>query len=813
MASFFDFLMTFQRALKALQLYTPAHPRHVESLAALEVAYGQFLQGRNQVQIAARNGRLFVDRQMEDIDNMQIRAIARIFEERSIHAMNLYPEATPQDLSALLTALNMKPNALRGLGGAKKYLEDQGVSKIRILATRLEEVSEAGEVAAALLESVGGMPSGARIGGDSGRIPLTPWPSTTATGAGAGSGTGSPGTGGSGGGLGSGAGSAGEPGPGIPHAGQGTGPDIGTVVGQVQGFLASLQGGGHAPADISGFGAFLEGMGLDRQGTQPTTQGVITKAVTSLEPGAQLSILQGANELRPGPLRTVFGRLSTTLAAPGLASAFGRGTLSQQQLLESADRLKGLAPSPQTWVTQLTDALRKQGMSEGELSELVDILTWESRPTEDRIKALLEGQKMFEMPVDKVLAFLRELLEAGRNTEFLRLLRHYASGLVVPAVARRLAVAQAFEKIADWVDMPGMPGNILDELMEILTRGYGREKDPEVHQWFSKAVEHILWFWVESADPQRATSLLGELQDVVTELSLPAAWKEKATEELLERLGAPERLDKVLALLFNLDRPTASAQIHPFLRMLGPSAANHLAERLSQETDRGRRGRLLEALKACGQTAEAPLLESLKSSEWFVVRNALNVLGEVAGPERLPELIPFLNHPDLRVETAAVRTVGHLGGREAEAALAQLLHSRLDPNLLLEVLFALEEMNARNSASAILALLKASKGRTRPGHDKVREKTIEVLGKLGALVAIPDLAELLQRHKGFFRDSKEPLPIRTRALRALHALGSSEAMDAISRALAAEPAGPEQDALQEALALAKARSTPIPEAR
>jgi HEAT repeat protein len=810
MTSFFDFVMTFQRALKALQLYSLGHPRQEDSISALHTIYGEFLQGRSQVQVATRNGRLFVDRQMEDADNIQIRAMARIFEEHSVYALNLYPNASVKELGALLSALNMKPSALRSLGGAKKFLEDQEVTRIRILAARLEDVSEAGEIAATVLESTGGMSISSLIGGESPRrTSLTPRPASPRLGKDESFGFGRSSNAGSGSAAGAGSGT--QPRPGLPKPGNTPGPGLNTVVGQVQGFLSSLHRGDYAPADVSGFGAFLDGMGLDRQGNQPNTQGVIMKAVSSLENSQQLSILQGAGELRPGPLRTLFSRLSTTLAAPGLASAFEQGSISREQLMETAERLKAISPSPQAFAKQLEEALRRQGMSEKQLGELVDILTWESRPAEERIKALLEGQRIFEMPVDKVLAFLRELLEAGRNTEFLRLMRHYATGLVAPAVARRQTVAQAFEKIADWVDMPGMPTGILDELMELLTRGYGREKDPDVHQWFSKAVEHVLWFWVETSYPQRACLLLAELQDVVTELSLPAPWKEKATEDLLARLGSPERVDKLLALLFLLDRTSAIAQIHPFLRMLGPSAANHLTERLSRELDKGRRSRLLEALKACGQTAELPLLESLKSGEWFVVRNALIVLGEVASQERLGDLLPFLNHSDIRVQTAAVRTVGRLGGREAESALAQLLSTRTDATLLLEVLFVLDELKSRNSITAILALMKASKGRTRPGHDKVREKAIEVLGHLGSPSAIPDLTILLQRQKGFFRDSKEPLAVRVLALRSLQTLGNPEALAAIASALDAEPAGAERDALLENLA--QARHTTLPDAK
>ncbi|HWQ09554.1 MAG TPA: HEAT repeat domain-containing protein, partial [Holophaga sp.] len=494
----------------------------------------------------------------------------------------------------------------------------------------------------------------------------------------------------------------------------------------------------------------------------------------------------------------LLGRLSSSMSAQSLARSFGRGSQSLEQVADVAGQVKALSSNPGQWRDQLMDALRHEGMSDGQIQELIEILNWDSLPVEVKLDKLMEGQRIFEMPTRKVLAFMRELLEAGRNLEFLRLMRQYAAGLFSPAVVRRTAVATGFEGIADWVDIPGMPQSLMSELMELLSRAFGREKDPEVHQWLSKAVEHILWFWVESGDPRTAHALFTELQDVVTELSLPAPWKSQATAELLARLGSPERLDKVLGQLFLMDRQEAADRIHPYLRMLGPSAANHLVDRLSAEPDRSRRGRLLEALKSCGQVAEAPLLESLKSPEWYVVRNALIVLAEIADSERVPELQGLLLHPDARVVAAAIRAVGRLGGRTAEGALVPLLNHR-DHAIQMEALFTLNEMKARQAVPALLELVKGGKGRVRPPLERIRVKALEVLGQLGSNSVIPDLRELAARRRGFFRDLKEPQPIRVQALKALARLDTPEAREAIQRILAEEPAGPEREALQAAL--------------
>ena len=160
-----DFLMTFQRALKACQLYGTTHPRTAQTMKALVESYGQLLQNKPQVQIAARNGRLFVDKAMEDSQNLQVKNLALTLEEREIHALTLYSGATIVELQALLNLLCQKPNQLRAQGGAKKVLEGQNVVGIRILAVRLEDVSEAGEITSALLQSIAGLTGGSGTGG------------------------------------------------------------------------------------------------------------------------------------------------------------------------------------------------------------------------------------------------------------------------------------------------------------------------------------------------------------------------------------------------------------------------------------------------------------------------------------------------------------------------------------------------------------------------------------------------------------------------------------------------------------------------
>ncbi|MBP1627301.1 MAG: hypothetical protein H6Q00_1776, partial [Holophagaceae bacterium] len=523
---------------------------------------------------------------------------------------------------------------------------------------------------------------------------------------------------------------------------------------------------------------------------------VLNQSVTALPPGPRLGVLLGAASLRSGPLRNTFGRMAGSLGASSLAQAYLNGSIDIQELGGHSDKLRSVSPSPERWGEQLAQALQQGGMSEHDLKDLMEVLTWDSQPPETKLAKLLEGQRIFEIPVEKVLAFLRELLEGGRITEFIRLQRHFASGIVAPAVNRRKLVAEAFVTISDWVDIPGMPLGVIQDLEQILNQAWGREKDPVIHTSTSKAVEHLLWYWVQQGEARRMATLFSELQDVATELNPPAPWKSEAARDLLLRLGSPERVGSILDRIPTLDRQDVATQVLPYLQMLGPAGVNLLVERLAQEPDRTRRSRLLEALKACGSVSETPLLESLHAKDWFVVRNALIVLSEVAGPDRLPEIQACLSHEDNRVQRAAIRAVGRLGGRSAENAILPLLFQK-DAETQIEVLFTLAELNSKNAIPGLLHFLKTSKGKGNPAQERVREKTIEVLGQLKSPTVIPVLEELLARHRKFFMESKETLPIRLAALRALLAQENPETQAIIAKVMDAEPNGPDRQALQQ----------------
>ena len=378
MSASLDFLVSFQWALKTCRLYGPAHVRSREGVTALQGGYQRFLKDKPQVQIAARNGKMFVDKVLEDAQNLQTKALAGELEERGIHALLLFPGATLEELQALIDVLCLKPGQVRAQGGAKKLLEDKGVTRVRILAVRLEDVSEGGEISAALLESLAGLAGAISFGGA--QSPASSGAPVAKPGAPGASPRAFP----------SGPSTAGQAAGGGGGGGGAQSHDFNNLVDQMRGFLLSRSAGAQGAPDLSGLGNYLQSLGMDQQGVQPGTQGAVRQALASLAPEQQLELFRGAAQLHTGALRNLFGRISSTMAAPSFAAAYARGSISEEKIADLAEQLKPLSPSPERWGDQLVDALRREGMSEGQLRELVDIMAWDSQPIGTKLAKLLE---------------------------------------------------------------------------------------------------------------------------------------------------------------------------------------------------------------------------------------------------------------------------------------------------------------------------------------------------------------------------------------------------------------------------------------
>ena len=274
---------------------------------------------------------------------------------------------------------------------------------------------------------------------------------------------------------------------------------------------------------------------------------------------------------------------------------------------------------------------------------------------------------------------------------------------------------------ADGVDVSQDPGLTLDIVLELLAAAEPTPDDP--------------------------------VRDVATRLVRP-----EVARELGRRLGDAHDEE---------ERGTLLAAAKGVGRLVAPV----FAEEMCTSEDRATRRALVHALTFLGDDAVQPVEALLDRGEWYVVRNAVTVLGAIGAPGTVARLERYLNHPDARVRREAVMAMAKLGGDQ----VGHLLIGGLVDG----------DADVRAAAIMVAGILKVSEAapvlRSRLDEEPNEGVTIEAIRTLGKL-GDPDAVPLIKRRavpSFFVRPSRV---LRMAAYRALAAIGTPDAVRVLEEA-------------------------------
>jgi hypothetical protein len=412
-------------------------------------------------------------------------------------------------------------------------------------------------------------------------------------------------------------------------------------------------------------------------------------------------------------------------------------------------------------LTLLRERLVAMGINREQFDELLNVVSFDKLPVEQRIEKLLAGDALFNFPANKLQHFVRELIEGGRAQELHRLLERYVTGLTRDSYVVRHSVSDGLSQIVTF----HLPRETEQIVGTAILNHFVKENDARVRAVATEAAANFVSALVSSGRSEPALRVVERL-----DVAAPAA-----TADLARALGESQRAEGVITQVRTADPETLTRVVLPLVVRLGGAIAHPVIEALGNEEDRNRRGRLVKALKSIGEPAFPALVETLRSSVWFVVRNTLNVLGDVGTPAQVEAIGRTLRHSDPRVRRAAARALGKIGGTEAERLLVEAMSDR-DQETQAEVLLCLGSMKA---TTAIPGLAELARAKLLGTDDKVRELALTTLGQIGSDEAVPVLAEIV-RPKGFFvRDTPT---IRVAAAKALAAIKTPAATDVLRNA-------------------------------
>lgn len=232
----------------------------------------------------------------------------------------------------------------------------------------------------------------------------------------------------------------------------------------------------------------------------------------------------------------------------------------------------------------------------------------------------------------------------------------------------------------------------------------------------------------------------------------------------LKRLMSRKHLTMIARFLQGERKQEAIA----LLRRFGADSTEILMDLLIQAMSIGERRGYYSAITQMSDGTEA-VVQHLGHQQWYVVRNAADLCGEMGLADAVPDLARQIGHPDERVRKAVAEALGKIGTLQAMEPLRTLMADP-SPAVRLKAVAHLSGRGSRGMPPALFELLKNE------DTGEVQHEALMALGRIATPDAIVQLREWAQ--PGGKLLGRKPLAVRLAAVKGL-ALAGPSAVDSL----------------------------------
>lgn len=243
----------------------------------------------------------------------------------------------------------------------------------------------------------------------------------------------------------------------------------------------------------------------------------------------------------------------------------------------------------------------------------------------------------------------------------------------------------------------------------------------------------------------------------------------------LEKAGSPAMVEAFGAILERSDQIDAD-QVLVFCLLLGKKAVIPLVDLMGKEERAKIRRTLCEGLVQICRGNIDPLLQGLKDSRWFVVRNVVYVLGRIGNPDCLDKIRFLVNHKEVRVRKELIHTLDLIRDDRSTDILLEMIN---DPDSAIRTQ-AVRSIAALQYGPALDILLdKVHKKEFLQYDRRERMEWFRALGQIGGNEMIPLFQRLLARgmRAWFNRAAREDMALA--AVEGLRRIGTPESQAVI----------------------------------
>jgi len=302
--------------------------------------------------------------------------------------------------------------------------------------------------------------------------------------------------------------------------------------------------------------------------------------------------------------------------------------------------------------------------------------------------------------------------------------------------------------------------------------------DQRFRYLLQELIPHIHLNLTETARPL-ILETLNFLADTAEESSTSGARREYCIHAL-DELASEDILDYLVAILCNKNawEDLRETVVKALVSLKGKVVVWRLMDHLAEESDGQVRKSLAEVLIRQGTSALPILIEYMEDERWFVVRNAVAILGEIRREEATVALKKALAHRDVRVRRETIRALTKIGGSDAIGILLRIV-SGDDAEMSRQALLSLGAMKVGAAVPTLIKLVQTMSNT--PKTLGTKKDALKALGDIGSEEATSALIGILQKRTFWHRSLTDE--VRASAAQALAAIGGSDAIAALEQAV------------------------------
>lgn len=248
---------------------------------------------------------------------------------------------------------------------------------------------------------------------------------------------------------------------------------------------------------------------------------------------------------------------------------------------------------------------------------------------------------------------------------------------------------------------------------------------------------------------------------------------------LIRTIGEIKDENYVPELVSLLWDPGTFVEARNALGSLASFSVPVLIDTLKETEDRPVRMKIIDVIVRMGEHAAPEVQKLLDSSEWFIRRNGVFILGEMKISAVIDRIGPLIDDDNEQVQLAVINSLMKIGGENIKSYFLKGLQSKYH-NVVIAAMKQLNKDDVLGKLAEVAAWLKSRKGIPNVKEEQSRQEIIEVLGRFGDDSVLGPLIAVLSEHAIFKADLL--YPTKSAVLSAFVKIGSEKAIEALREA-------------------------------